>query len=70
MNLKVYQTKIKDAFSYIDPESKPMLIIKMMVLYNISGAELSIGTAFLVGILIQVLDYNKAIAKASTEAKR
>jgi len=69
VELKVYQTKIEDAFSYIDPENNWDGYYVNDGTTDISGAELSLETDLLGWDLTTKIDYNKAIDKATKKQK-
>ena len=69
VELKFYQTKIKDAFSYIDPESNYDGYYINDGTTNITGTELSLETDLLGWDLDTSIDYNKAIDKATNKQK-
>jgi vitamin B12 transporter len=69
IEFKVYQTKIEDAFDYIDPNSDWDGYYINSGTTDISGMELSLDTDFLGWDLSSKLDYNKAIDKASKKQK-
>jgi len=66
--LKLYKSKVSDAFSYLDPDGNFLTDNDYYInsgIVNMRGVELSIGTDFLGWDLDTSLDYNKAI-QAST----
>ena len=69
IEFKVYQTKIEDAFDYIDPNSDWDGYYINSGTTDISGMELSLDTDFLGWDLSSKIDYNKAIDKASKKQK-
>ena len=69
IEFKVYQTKIEDAFDYIDPNSYWDGYYINSGTTDISGMELSLDTDFLGWDLSSKIDYNKAIDKASKKQK-
>ena len=69
VEFKVYQTKIEDAFSYIDPESNWDGYYVNDGTTDISGAELSLETVLLGMDITTKIDYNKSIDKATKKQK-
>jgi vitamin B12 transporter len=69
IEFKVYQTKIEDAFDYIDPNSDWDGYYINSGTTDISGMELSLDTDFLGWDLSSKIDYNKAIDKTSKKQK-
>ena len=69
INFKVYQTKIEDTFSYIDPESNYDGYYINDGTTDISGVELSLETSMLGWDLDTTIDYNKSIDKATKKQK-
>ena len=70
--LKLYKSKVSDAFSYLDPDGNYLTDNAYYInsgIVNIRGAELSIGTDFLGWDLDTSIDFNKAIA-ASTNLEK
>ena len=69
INLKVYQTKIEDTHSYIDPESNYDGYYINDGTTDISGVELSLDTSLLGWDFATTIDYNKSIDKATKKQK-
>jgi len=69
IEFKVYQTKIEDAFDYIDPNSDWDGYYINAGTTDISGMELSLDTDFLGWDVSSKIDYNKAIDKATKKQK-
>jgi vitamin B12 transporter len=66
---KVYQTKIEDAFDYLDPNSDWDGYYINKDTLNITGTELSLETELLGWDLTSKIDFNKAIDKATQKQK-
>ena len=69
IEFKIYQTKIEDAFDYIDPNNDWDGYYINIGTTDISGMELSLDTDFLGWNLSSKIDYSKAIDKASKKQK-
>ena len=69
INLKVYQTKIEDTHSYIDPESNYDGYYINDGTTDISGVELSLDTSLLGWDFATTIDYNKSIDRATKKQK-
>ena len=69
INLKVYQTKIEDTHSYIDPESNFDGYYINDGTTDISGVELSLDTSLLGWDFATTIDYNKSIDRATKKQK-
>ena len=69
INLKVYQTKIEDTHSYIDPESNYDGYYINDGTTDISGVELSLDTSLLGWDFASTIDYNKSIDRATKKQK-
>ena len=69
INLKVYQTKIEDTHSYIDPESNYDGYYINDGTTDISGVELSLDTSLLGWDFATTIDYNKSIDRTTKKQK-
>ena len=72
LQLKIYKSKVKDAFSYLDPDNDWTTSNAYYVndgVVNISGLELSFGSEFFGWDMDSSIDFNKAIA-ASTNLQK
>jgi len=72
LQLKIYKSKVKDAFSYLDPDNDWTTSNAYYVndgVVNITGLELSFGSEFFGWDIDSSIDFNKAIA-ASTNLQK
>jgi vitamin B12 transporter len=66
--LKLYKSKVKDAFSYLDPDANWLTPDAYYVndgVVNIQGVELTLGTDLMGWDLDSSINFNKAIAKST-----
>jgi len=66
--LKLYKSKVKDAFSYLDPDDNwqtPNAYYINDGVVNIQGVELTLGTDLMGWDLDSSINFNKAIAKST-----